>query len=99
MSGRQTVAGGFGVVGCTGKRQYETFNVAHYAARSMRRNKDDCLVSPYKCRNCHAFHVGESPDREGLKSLRAARMGGDAQSCATREHGQGTDAAREGEEG
>lgn len=43
--------------GCTGKISYHSWNSAEKVAKRMRRAHDE-IMSPYKCRFCSKFHVG-----------------------------------------
>jgi hypothetical protein len=46
------------VAGCSGKRVYETKEVAERLAKRTRRDRN-CRVSAYRCIHCHHWHIGE----------------------------------------
>ena len=45
------------VRGCQGKQQYPTFADAQRSAETLRRHREGA-VSPYHCKSCNRFHVG-----------------------------------------
>lgn len=48
------------VTGCNGKKRYESFRAADYAARRLRQKVDESHVAAYHCRHCNGSHVGEA---------------------------------------
>lgn len=58
-----------GVPGCGGKRQYPDFAVASKMAERTRRQVEEAM-SAYKCRHCHFWHVGGTPDSDKRKGAR-----------------------------
>lgn len=45
--------------GCWGKARYGSYGeAASIVKRALRRERDRSMLSPYRCRNCHGFHLG-----------------------------------------
>jgi hypothetical protein len=47
-------------VGCIGKKRYERFADAEFAAKRMRQNLDEAHLAAYHCRHCGGTHIGEN---------------------------------------
>lgn len=56
---------------CTGKRPFESYQLARDVARSRNRANDHNR-QPYKCRFCRMWHLGT--DKVGINRKRAAEL-------------------------
>lgn len=46
------------VIGCNGKRQYDSFKDASHVAAQVRKHKDGERMGAYRCRQCQTWHIG-----------------------------------------
>lgn len=60
-------------LGCTGKKRFAGFGMAHKTARRINGRDQGAHVEPYHCRHCHGFHVGEN-NNYGQKDKRKEVM-------------------------
>ena len=63
------------LVGCSGKAEFTSFDLAAKAAKRTNRHKDGARVGPYRCTLCHRWHVGSHEwHLEGDKKAKAKRQ-------------------------
>jgi hypothetical protein len=60
---------------CKGKVAFDLYTLADIAAKRARRNHDAAVVTPYKCRHCHKWHLGQHIAGEGRSPLGQFKRG------------------------
>lgn len=58
--------------GCWGKARYDSYGQATRMVKRERRHKDRdrAALEPYRCRNCHGFHLGRKMPELSKRLLR-----------------------------
>jgi hypothetical protein len=54
-------------VGCSGKKAFTSYWSAARGAKNLNKFMDSTRANPYKCPNCHAFHVGNTMGKKQPK--------------------------------